>query len=52
MAGAPGSAGDVFALDKKTNTFKVDDCEITVIVADDQGNPETTATVAREMIEV
>jgi branched-chain amino acid transport system substrate-binding protein len=52
MAGAPGSAGEVFALDKKTNTFKVENCEITVVVADDQGNPETTATVARELIEV
>jgi branched-chain amino acid transport system substrate-binding protein len=52
LAGAPGSAGDVFALDKKTNTFKVGDCQITVVVRDDQGNPETTATVARELIEV
>ena len=52
LAGAPGSAGEIFTLDKKTNTFKIDNCEITVIVADDQGNAETTATVARELIEV
>lgn len=52
LAGAPGSAGDVFTVDMRTNTFQVDDCEITVIIGDDQGNPETTATVARELIEV
>ncbi|HRE25540.1 MAG TPA: ABC transporter substrate-binding protein, partial [Anaerolineales bacterium] len=51
LAGAPGSAGEVFTVDMKENTFTIDGCEITVLVADDQGNPETTATVARELIE-
>ncbi|NUM47378.1 MAG: substrate-binding domain-containing protein [Anaerolineales bacterium] len=50
--GAPGSAGDTFTLDMGTNTFKIDDCEITVIVKDDQSTPDTTATLARELIEV
>ncbi|MCB9135887.1 MAG: substrate-binding domain-containing protein [Anaerolineales bacterium] len=50
--GAPGSAGDVFTLDMGTNTFKLDDCEIEVIVKDDQSTPDTTATLARELIEV
>ncbi|HLF89280.1 MAG TPA: ABC transporter substrate-binding protein, partial [Anaerolineales bacterium] len=50
--GAPGSAGDVFSLEMGTNTFKLDDCEITVIVKDDQSTPDTTATLARELIEV
>lgn len=53
MAGAPGSAGPVFDRAKdKSNTFKIDGCEITVVIGDDKGNPETTATVARELIEV
>jgi len=30
----------------------VDDCEIQVLIRDDQSNPETTTTVARELIEV
>ena len=51
LAGAPGSAGEVFTFDMKENTFTIDNCEITIYVADDQGNPETTATVARELIE-
>jgi ABC-type branched-subunit amino acid transport system substrate-binding protein/CHAT domain-containing protein len=42
-AGAPGT-GD--------NIFQVDDCEIQVLLRDDQSNPETTVTVARELIEV
>lgn len=50
--GAPGSAGDTFTLDMGTNTFTLDDCEITVIVKDDQSTPDTTATLARELIEV
>ena len=32
--------------------FQLDDCPIEVFVRDDQSNPETTATVARELIEV
>ena len=42
LAGAPG----------KDNVFKIGDCEIQVIVKDDKGVVETTATVARELIEV
>ncbi|MBM3134810.1 MAG: ABC transporter substrate-binding protein [Chloroflexi bacterium] len=42
LAGAPG----------KDNVFKVDDCEIQITVADDKGVVATTATVARELIEV
>jgi len=41
--GAPGTA---------ENVFKLDNCEIQVLVRDDKGNAETTATVARELIEV
>jgi len=41
--GAPGS---------EDNAFQLDGCEIQVIVRDDQSTPETTATVARELIEV
>ncbi|MCU0485268.1 MAG: substrate-binding domain-containing protein [Anaerolineales bacterium] len=51
--GAPGSAGPVFNFaETQENTFKIDDCEITVYVADDTSTPDTTATIAREMIEV
>jgi len=39
--GAPGKDG----------VYKLDDCEIQVITRDDQSNPETTATVGRELIE-
>jgi branched-chain amino acid transport system substrate-binding protein len=42
LAGAPG----------KDNVFKVDDCEIQITVADDKGVVATTATAARELIEV
>jgi branched-chain amino acid transport system substrate-binding protein len=42
-AGAPGTAN---------LTFQVDNCPIQVVIRDDQSNPETTATVARELIEV
>jgi len=53
MAGAPGSAGEVFDLKAtQENTFKVDNCEIQVFVRDDGSNPENTATVARELIDV
>jgi branched-chain amino acid transport system substrate-binding protein len=34
------------------NVFTLDDCEIQVLVRDDQGSAETTATLARELIEV
>jgi branched-chain amino acid transport system substrate-binding protein len=32
--------------------YMLDDCEIQVFVRDDQGVPETTATIARELVEV
>jgi branched-chain amino acid transport system substrate-binding protein len=51
-AGAPGSVGDVFKLEDKQNNFKFGDCEVQVIVADDQSDPENTATIARELIDV
>ena len=51
MAGAPGSVGDVYTLGAGENTFMVDDCEVIVYVGDDQTNPETSAAIAREMIE-
>jgi branched-chain amino acid transport system substrate-binding protein len=40
--GAPGT----------DNVFQLDDCEIEVLVRDDQGSAETTATLARELIDV
>jgi len=46
MEYAAGAAGT------EDNTFTVDNCQIQVLIRDDQGNPETTATVARELIEV
>jgi branched-chain amino acid transport system substrate-binding protein len=53
VAGAPGSAGEKFDLKVvQENTFKVDDCEIVVFVRDDGSNPENTATIARELIDV
>lgn len=42
-AGAPGTAD---------NVFKIGDCDVQVIIKDDQGSAETTATLARELIEV
>jgi branched-chain amino acid transport system substrate-binding protein len=33
-------------------SYMLDDCEIQVFVRDDQGVPETTATIARELVEV
>jgi len=51
--GAAGSAGDKFDITvTQENTFKIDDCEIIVYVRDDGSNPENTATVARELIDV
>jgi branched-chain amino acid transport system substrate-binding protein len=53
MTGAPGSAGEVFDFSAtQQNTFKLGDCEIQVFVRDDQSTPDTTATVARELIDV
>jgi branched-chain amino acid transport system substrate-binding protein len=52
-AGAPGSAGEAFSFTAtQQNTFQVDDCEIQVLVRDDQSTPETTAETARELVEV
>ncbi len=51
-AGAPGSAGQTFKIDMKENTFKVENCEIKVIAVDDKSTPDTTATLARELINV
>ena len=51
--GAPGTAGDVFDFAAtQENTFKIDNCEIIVYVRDDSSNPETTTTVANELIDV
>lgn len=33
-------------------TYMLDDCEINLVIKDDQSNPELSATVARELIEV
>jgi branched-chain amino acid transport system substrate-binding protein len=51
--GGPGSAGDTFNFaETQENTFTLEGCEIQVFVRDDQSNPENTATVARELIDV
>lgn len=51
--GAPGTAGEKFDFTAtQENTFKLDDCEIQVFVRDDGSNPENTATIARELIDV
>ncbi|MDZ7843414.1 MAG: substrate-binding domain-containing protein [Anaerolineales bacterium] len=51
--GAPGSAGEVFDFTAtQENTFTLENCEIQVFVRDDQSNPENTATLARELIDV
>jgi branched-chain amino acid transport system substrate-binding protein len=42
ITGAPG----------QNNVFRLDDCQIQIIVVDDKGVVDTTATVARELIEV
>lgn len=50
---APGSAGDVFDFTAtQENIFTLEGCEIQVFVRDDQSNPENTATLARELIDV
>ncbi|MEJ2564222.1 MAG: ABC transporter substrate-binding protein, partial [Anaerolineales bacterium] len=52
-AGQPGSAGEVFDFEQtQQNTFQVDNCEIQVFVRDDQSDPQNTATIARELIDV
>ncbi len=43
MAGAPGTA---------ENVFQVDNCQVQVLIRDDQSLPDTTATIARELIDV
>lgn len=51
--GAAGSAGEAFDFTAtQENTFMLDNCEIQVLVRDDQSNPENTATIARELIDV
>jgi len=51
--GAAGSAGDVFDFTAtQENTFTLDNCEIQVFVRDDASTPDTTATLARELIDV
>lgn len=50
--GAPGSVGDVFAVEDGENTFMLDNCEIIVYLGDDQTNPDLTTSIAREFIEV
>ncbi len=46
ITGAEGSAG------ADSTTYMLDSCPIEVFIRDDQSNPENTATVARELIEV
>ena len=50
--GAAGSAGDVFDPATGENTFMLEGCEITVLLGDDQTNPDLTTSVAREFVEV
>lgn len=51
--GAAGTAGEKFDFTAaQENTFTLENCKITVYVADDASTPDTTATIAREMIEV
>lgn len=44
--GAPGVEGDGYT------SYMLEGCEIQVYIRDDQSNPENTATVGRELIEV
>ena len=51
--GAAGSAGSMFdTAEAQQNDFMLDDCAIQVFLRDDASTPDTTATVARELIEV
>lgn len=43
MAGAPGTEDHV---------FQIDNCQVQVLIRDDQSTPDTTSTVARELIDV
>jgi branched-chain amino acid transport system substrate-binding protein len=52
-AGAPGSAGEKFDFTQaQENTFTFGDCSVQVFVRDDKSTPDTTAAVARELIDV
>lgn len=52
-AGAPGSAGAKFDFTQaQNNTFTFGDCTIEVLVRDDKSTPDTTAAVARELIDI
>ncbi len=52
-AGAPGSAGEKFDFTQtQNNTFTFGDCTIEVLVRDDKSTPDTTAAVARELIDI
>jgi branched-chain amino acid transport system substrate-binding protein len=46
LTGEAGTEGDGYT------SYMLDDCEIQVFIRDDQSNPETTAAVGRELIEV
>jgi len=50
--GAAGTVGDVFTVEDGSNTFMLENCEIEVLLGDDQTNPDLTTSVAREFIEV
>ena len=49
--GAAGSVGDVFTVENGSNTFMVDNCEVEILLGDDQTNPDLTTSLAREFIE-
>lgn len=52
-AGSPGSAGEKFDFTQaQNNTFTFGDCTVEVLVRDDKSTPDTTAAVARELIDV
>ena len=50
MEYATGSAN--MGANATTMSYMLDNCEIQIIVRDDQSNPESTATVGRELLEV
>lgn len=51
--GAAGSAGEKFDVTvTQENTFKIENCEITVYMRDDGGKAENTTTIANELIDV
>jgi len=52
-SGAPGSAGEKFDFTQaQENTFTLGECQVQVFVRDDKSTPDTTAAVARELIDV